>query len=293
MSCSDILSLPIIVPTTCIKKPGFLKSVQCVSSSPCSLPNLLEEFKNKAELELERKDSKEEYLSLESIPKRQREPMDSISLNVQRYYSENAMMTPGKNKKLSDEKSGLILIAQKILTVFDIKLVAEVSSQKSKSIFNILKVLVPEIGLFSTQFFSDLKITEFVFVDGESSPTSSGSQAQATFDVKHLDSPVKVLQRLYRVIFNSLLMTKPHIFNEWYEFDNQQGKVERSESLTRLEETFMAIMNDLNRVSMKPRIQVLKVLLTRYCPEITEEWFRIRSLDKKKHTKVSFSLDEW
>jgi len=292
MSLSEILSRPIVVPTTCIKKPGFLKSVQCVSSSPCSLSNLLEEFKTKAELEIE-KEGKEEYLSLDSIPKRQREPMDSISLNVQRYYSEHAMMTPGKIKKFSDEKSGLILIAQKILAIFDIKLVAEVSNNKSKSIFNILKVLIPEIGLFSTQFFSDLKITEFVFVDGEASPSSSGNQCQATFDVKHLDSSVKVLQRLYRVIFNSLLLTKPQIFNEWFEYDSRQGKVERSESLAKLEETFLAIMNDLNRVSMKPKIQVLKMLLTRYCAEMTDEWFKIRNLDKKKHTKVSFSLDEW
>ncbi len=293
MSCTDTLNLPIVVPTTCIKKPGFLKTVQTIASSPCSLQNLLEEFKMKAELEMHSKDSKEELLSLDSIPKRPREPMDSINLNVQRYYSENAMMAPGKIKKFSDEKSGLILIAQKILALFDIKLVAEVSNKKSKSVFNILKVLIPEVGLFSTQFFSDLKLTEFVFIENDFSSSSVGSPSQAIFDVRHLDSPIKVLQRLYRVIFNNMLLTKPQIFNEWYEFDLQQGKIDRAESLSRLEETFLAIMSDLNRVLMKPRIQVLKVLLTRYCCEMTEEWFRIRNIGKKGHTKVSFSLDEW
>jgi len=279
----------IIIPTTFVKKPGFLKcssdasSVQFASvSTQSSLQSLLDDFKSKSEVNMNCQGSSHKPSERNT---RRIEPVISVDSAILRYYSENSIMEPGKIKRFSDEICDLIKIAQKVLLRYNVKVTVETSSQYSKKLFLTLKILIPEISFFSTDFFKNLNINEFIFSEEESGHFLPG---RVYFPLKPMDSQYNVYKRFYRSIFTNLNFAKPQLLEEWREFDKEAK--DHSNALQGLEEAFVNLMSSLNRKNQSKHSEKLVDLLGNYYPELTEEWFRIRNVERKKNLKVTFSL---
>jgi len=286
---------PITVPTTFIKNPGFLISSQNSSIREETLeplPDLLENFKTKSNLDIQ---NITDYHHKNG--KQYRESI-SISSAIQR-YSEIPIAEPGRIKQFSEELSKLISIAQKVLSRYEIKLTVsvDVSSKHSKSILTVLRSLIPEVSYFSTEFFRDLEIKEFVLCEEEpSQPSQDGSSSTVGnnryyFPLKSIDCPLKAQQRLFLIILNRLISLKPTLIQQWGVVTQQHAVlVHHLQSVESLQNTFVSLMNNFKKVITNENQKELIAVLEKNFPKLSEQWFKNRIAEKRKNTKVTFNL---
>ena len=276
----------ITVPATFIKNPGSFIST---FNTQEALPSLIENFKMKSNLELQNHSS---FI----IHKRTKSSQEEISISsaIQK-YSETPIAEPGKIKRLSEELSKLILLAQKVLSQYEIKLTVsvDVSSKHTKSILTTLKTLIPEVSYFSTQFLKELEIKEFVLSEEEPFYGTSSRSLKQYFSLKEIDSPAKAQQRFYLIILNRMISIKPSLVQEWLEFKKvQYSSNNRSQSLECLQNTFISLMNNHKKEITNESLIELMRLLGKYFSDMSENWFKARIADKRKGAKVTFYLED-
>ena len=171
----------------------------------------------------------------------------------------------------------------------------EASNRYSKSTFNTLKSLIPEICFFPVSLFKDLNIKKLVLAEGESSVNRVLTSREDALSFGLMDSHYKLLEKLYKMIFNALVTKHPEMVDEWIESEREDDPDHLSKDLfasfRRFEEVFMALMKNLHQVSLRDKIFQARNIIGKYYPELSEEWLTSRNREKKKSARVTFGDD--
>jgi hypothetical protein len=282
------------LPHSIIQSPGTLlkdkKDPLELKAGQKNIQNLLEGFKVKVDSPLS---SRSNYFDFSTEMSSYRAKSICSSLDLPKKYSTELNFGPGKRKNLNDEMLTIIKNGKEILSRYRIDLIVSSDEKYLEEICNILKYLIPEICSFPTRFYYDLKINQIGIRTKEELKNCS-SQSNSSFIIDFFDATEQnVQERLYKIILDHLLLIKPEIYKEWKDIE-VKGRVVASESFiiipTRLEDAFLELMKRGNYSFIQPKIVQLRILLSKHFPEeMSEEFFRKRSKEKKKLLKVQFS----
>jgi len=212
-------------------------------------------------------------------------------------HSANEISSPGKLKDFSDGVNTLIQKAREILLNYDIYLHIDLPKRHSRESYDLLRVLVSDVCLFPFEFCQKLKIRELTICKGETSENSPPqSQIGNYLFVDQLDGQKKILERLYKIIIDHIIQLRPNLIQEWEKIQSKDINnyfEDSMDSRARLEDTFMALMKNVNPAIRKPKVKALRKLLIRNFPDtISREWFENKRTERRSLRKVKFNFEE-
>jgi len=201
-----------------------------------------------------------------------------------------AFPNPGKMKNLNDDMCRIIDLAKQILSFFGVRVEILVPSKDHREVFNLLKCLVPEICLFPLSFWKLLKIKKLCIYKGDPSNIDLPS-GEPALSLDLLNTEEKIIQRLYKIIFNKILIAKPDLITSWKRILSDEDGTVKPSFLPELEENFMKLMKGNKYYLLNPQVdKLMKLLAQSFSEEITEEWFKNRNKERKKGIKIRFDF---
>jgi hypothetical protein len=293
---NDVVSLP----ASFVKSPGFLlkdkKDPSDHKFNRKNIQRLLIEFKHKTDSSLGSEINSPVLTVGRSSVERSSlvSQSASSSSDVSTFFPSPITLTPEKAISLENEMPTIVQKAIDILLIYDIGLIVNLPEKNFEDVYQLLKYLLPEICTFETNFFKKLNIKHFV-VHKEGDVMSLISQVDTSFCVDELNTREKVLQRLFKIMFEHLVILRPSITKEWK--DVEPGDIiDLLQSLlsapSKMEEVFIMLMKNTNNAHIKPKTTKLREILRKNYPEImSDEFFTMRAKEKKKMLKVHFTLE--
>jgi len=193
-------------------------------------------------------------------------------------------------KSSASEVEYLTKKATQILQLYGIELSVEVTEKCYDELYNVLAHFVPELCLFPVGFIRQLEIKHLIICEKSQLQEFKAKYPQKTtafFVLDSVETEAQVYKELYKILFNQLIQIDEKLVEEWESVMNTEAASMILAPQEDLESAYFCLMQNTNHVLYKSKTEkLMKILARKFSQDLSEEWFKNRNKEKKKHCKV-------
>jgi len=293
MSIFPVLCDHVALPSSQIKGPGsILKNVNSLNHNTISrqqqIQKLLKEFKDMITTE-------PEDGTLDTQGPRPRAsshifPELTINDTLVACPQMKRLINHLRTKSSNDEVEFLVKKAIQILGLYKVELVVEVNEKYHDELYNILSYLIPEICLFPEGFIKKLDLQYLIICDKKNLSYLEKKYIESNtgyFVINEKTNEAQVYKELYKIIFHHMVKINTKITEEWGNSVSLETESSTLSTQADLETAYMYLMQNTNHVLFKDKTMKLAKILAKHFPdELTEDWFKTHSKEKRKSCRV-------